>query len=160
LTSPGKNGFSERSSSGVWSVIDLSICHYGNLTMLLEVLLASSNKLDSSELVSIMPLVTALSFESETIYIPTSLESRDNGSNQTTLQSVSKQSSIQIHNARAYLDAVRLDRNEAIYENQLHRQIARRINTGRETYVCSVDMVSSLSLARSFRWLADARRNP
>jgi hypothetical protein len=48
------------------------------------VLLAGSHELDGSKLVAIMPLVIALTIES--INIPTSLESRDDGPNQSTLE--------------------------------------------------------------------------
>ena len=54
------------------------------LTMLLEVLFAGSHELDSSKLVAIMSLVIAVTLEF--INIPTSLESRDDGPNQSTLQ--------------------------------------------------------------------------
>jgi hypothetical protein len=50
--SPGKKGFSERSSS-VLLAIETSARHYGILTMLLEVILAGSHELNSSELVAI-----------------------------------------------------------------------------------------------------------
>jgi hypothetical protein len=52
-------------------------------TVLLKVLLASSHELDSSELVPVMLLVAASSFKS--INIPTSLKSRDDRANESTL---------------------------------------------------------------------------
>jgi hypothetical protein len=58
--------------------------HPDKLTMLLEVLFAGSHELDSSKLVAIIPLAIALTLESTNL--PTSLESRDDGTNQSTLQ--------------------------------------------------------------------------
>lgn len=81
------------------------------------------------------------------IDLPTSLKSGDDGANESTLQSVS------IYNSRskstmAHLDAIGLDSNEAISE------VSFTANTGwvegsSTTYVCSLDMVLSLSLACS-----------
>lgn len=56
-----------------------------------------------------------------------------------------------------YLDAVRLNGNEAV-DHKFHRLfVVDRIGQ-RKTYVCSSDMVSSLSLADWNLCGADARR--
>lgn len=105
------------------------------------------------------------------VNIPTSLESRDDRANESTLYINQYIILIAFHpiSAVAYLDAIGLDSNEAIHK------VSQCINlsppeklplpsthsiAGETTYVCSVDIMSSLSLARSSRVFADARRKP
>jgi hypothetical protein len=119
--------------------------------MLLEVLFAGSHELDSSELVAITLLVRTFCLESESSTYP-------RASNLEMMGPTRPRYNKLIHNPQcnsiiitAYLDAIRLDRNEAMHKSQLHRQIAHWISAfQKSTYVCSLDMVSSLSLARSF----------
>jgi hypothetical protein len=72
--SPGKNGFSARSSSTFSSAIERLISRLDIHTMLLEMLLAGSQELDSGELVAVILLVI-IPVSRQSVHIPTSLES-------------------------------------------------------------------------------------
>lgn len=81
--------------------------------MLLKMLLGGSHELDSNELVAVTWSEVAPSFES--VNIPTTLKTRDDRANESTLnnQSVYGRQSNSI-DIVAYLNAIRLDCNEAV----------------------------------------------
>lgn len=92
-------------------------------TVLLKVFLAGSHQLDSRKLVAISckyKLEHGMDAD-----LPTVLESRDDGANESTL---SIQSVFLIHSVVisivAHLDAIGLDSNEAVEKKSAHRQIS------------------------------------
>lgn len=92
-------------------------------TMLLEMLLGGSHELDSNELVAVNLLAEA------STYI---LSTYPRVSNREMMGPMRPRYNQLVYHAQsysviiiAYLDAIRLDRNEAIHKCQLHRQIAR-----------------------------------
>ncbi len=143
--------------------IDSRTCHNRVHTMLLKMLLCGSHKLDSSELVAVTCLEIDLSIKF--VHIPTSLEPRDDRADESTLniQSVYSRQSNAV-DIVAYLDAIRLDSNEAVNQKisfTARYSCCRQTQNRRiATYVCSLDIMSSLSLALSSLWAADARRKP
>ena len=80
--------------------------------MLLEVLLAWHGQLDSNKLETMLTSATLLHNLSEAL--PASLEAGDDGADQATLDSQCQNNSSQMAiDIQSYLDAIRLDRNEA-----------------------------------------------
>lgn len=81
--SPGKNGFSARSSSATWLAV-VSIDGNWVLTVLLEVGGGSSHELDSSKLESML-MLTIIPNWNLSVNLPTSLETSDDRTNESTL---------------------------------------------------------------------------
>jgi hypothetical protein len=113
--SPGKKGLEERSSSGSLVSSQHLRVTIDEHTVLLQVLLGRTNQLDSSKLVAIFWSVRPRGIMTRGVSNePASLETRDDGANQSTL--CFRLTCLLLYRAgqlAAYLDAIRLNGNEA-----------------------------------------------